>query len=56
MTGYGALIMGIHRFYPVARTSKGPVVEEKFIELWQYKDAGWKLARVINYDHHTVAN
>ena len=56
MTGYGALVMGIHRFYPVAPTGAAPVVEEKFIELWQYKDAGWKIARVIDYDHHTVAN
>jgi hypothetical protein len=56
MMGYGALVMGIHRFYPVAPNSTGQIVEEKFIELWQYKDAGWKIARVINYDHHIVTN
>lgn len=56
MTGYGALVMGVHRFYPVAPNSTSQVVEEKFIELWQYKDAGWKITRVINYDHRVVAN
>jgi ketosteroid isomerase-like protein len=55
MTGYGALVTGVHRFHPKAPNDSWPVVEEKFIELWQYKDAGWKITRVIIYDHR-VAN
>jgi ketosteroid isomerase-like protein len=56
MTGYGALVMGVHRFYPTASGSAEPPVEEKFIELWRFKDGAWKIARVVNYDHRSSAN
>ncbi|MGA2535502.1 MAG: nuclear transport factor 2 family protein [Terracidiphilus sp.] len=56
MAGYGALVMGVHRFYPQGPEASGPVIEEKFIELWQHKDGAWKISRVINYDHRAVSN
>lgn len=52
MDGYGAVEIGVHRFYEL----KGPHPDEasgeaKFIHLWQNKDGVWKITRVISYDH-----
>ena len=50
--GYGAVQMGVHRFYEVgAKQGSGPVGVAKFIHLWQHKDGAWKITRVISYDH-----
>ena len=50
--GYGAVQMGVHRFYEVsAKQGSGPVGVAKFIHLWQHKDGEWKITRVISYDH-----
>ena len=50
--GYGAVQMGVHRFYELnggkANEASGIA---KFIHLWQYKDGAWKITRVISYDH-----
>jgi len=54
MDGYGALEMGVHRFHHPGRDDTEPVGEGKFIHLWQKTDAGWKITRVISYDHHVV--
>jgi hypothetical protein len=52
MKGYGAVEIGIHRFYhPKTNTPPG---EGKFITLWQYKDGAWKITRAISYDHHAA--
>jgi hypothetical protein len=52
MEGYGAIEMGVHRFYELKGPNpKEPSGEAKFIHLWQNKDGKWKLARVISYDH-----
>lgn len=52
--GYGAVATGTHRFcdarkYTSCLTVGGPA---KFVTLWQQTDAGWKITRVISYDHH----
>lgn len=53
MTGYGAVEIGVHRFYhPKSNTPTG---EGKFINLWQYKDGAWKITRAISFDHHAAA-
>lgn len=53
MKGYGAVEIGVHRFYhPKSNTPTG---EARFINLWQYKDRGWKISRVISFDHHATA-
>lgn len=50
--GYGAVQMGVHRFYESnAKNSSVPVGVAKFIHLWQFKDGVWKITRVISYDH-----
>ncbi len=53
MTGYGAVEIGVHRFYhPKSNTPAG---EAKFVHLWQYKDGAWKITRAISFDHHAAA-
>jgi ketosteroid isomerase-like protein len=54
MDGYGALEIGVHRFHHPGRDDTEPVGEGRFIHLWQKTDAGWKITRVISYDHHVV--
>lgn len=51
--GYGAVEIGVHRFYPLDEGSE-PTGEAKFIHLWQHKNGTWKLTRVISYDHGPV--
>jgi hypothetical protein len=50
MRGFGAVEIGVHRFYPPKKGSE-PTGEAKFIHLWQKKDGEWKITRVISYDH-----
>jgi ketosteroid isomerase-like protein len=50
MNGYGAVEIGVHRFYHPKTNS--PAGEAKFVHLWQYKDGAWKITRVISFDHH----
>jgi ketosteroid isomerase-like protein len=50
MHGYGAVEIGVHRFYQPKEGSE-PTGEAKFIHLWQRKDGVWKITRVISYDH-----
>lgn len=49
MHGYGAFVIGSHRFYQVGQAE--PTGIARFAHLWQKKDSGWKLTRVISYDH-----
>jgi hypothetical protein len=48
---YGAVEIGVHRFYHPGTQDHGVVGEGKFVMLWQYKDGAWKITRVISYDH-----
>jgi ketosteroid isomerase-like protein len=50
LEGYGAVEIGVHRF---RHTLEGNKVagEAKFVHLWQHTAAGWKLTRVISFDH-----
>lgn len=52
MRGYGAVEIGVHRFYHPGDTK--PVGEAKFLHLWQSTDGAWKITRVVSYDHHTL--
>lgn len=51
LKGYGAVEIGVHRFYHPGAQDHGEVGEAKFVHLWQYKDGAWKVTRVISYDH-----
>jgi hypothetical protein len=54
MKGYGAIEIGVHRFlHPKTEAANG-TGEASFVQLWQYKDGNWKLARVLSYDHHSA--
>ena len=48
---YGAVEIGVHRFYHPGAHDQDVVGEAKFVHLWQYKDGAWKITRVISYDH-----
>ena len=52
--GYGAVEMGVHRFRNPKAEQSEPTGEAKFIHLWQNKEGGWKITRVISYDHHAL--
>ena len=52
--GYGAVELGVHRFYHPGTQDHDVVGEAKFVQLWQYKDGAWKLTRVISYDHEVT--
>ncbi|HEY8255847.1 MAG TPA: nuclear transport factor 2 family protein [Rhizomicrobium sp.] len=54
LKGYGAVEIGDHVFCPAATPSACNAQTSgmaKFTMLWQQTDAGWKLTRVISYDH-----
>jgi hypothetical protein len=45
MKGYGAIEMGVHRFLHPKTEASNATGEAGFVQLWQYKDGNWKLAR-----------
>jgi hypothetical protein len=50
--GYGAIEQGEHLFYE--RKGDGPeklVGRALFTQLWQLTDTGWRLSRILSYDH-----
>jgi len=52
LPNFGALEIGAHRFYELARgKDAGPVGIAKFVHVWQKTSEGWKVSRVISYDH-----
>jgi len=55
MNGYGAVEIGVHRFYHPGRDATEGVGEAQFVMIWQEKDGVWQITRVISYDHHLLA-
>jgi ketosteroid isomerase-like protein len=55
IANYGAVEIGVHRFHHPGQETAGSVGEAKFIHLWQNKDGGWKVTRVISFDHQALA-
>jgi ketosteroid isomerase-like protein len=51
---YGAVEIGTHRFLHPGTKDHGVVGEAKFIHVWKHFPDGWKITRVISYEHHTV--
>src|SRR5215207_1874074 len=48
---YGAVQMGDHRFYETEKGRPEKLVgTARFVHVWQYKNDGWKLSRVISYE------
>lgn len=52
LNNYGAIQTGDHRFYqhPAGKPERMTEVA-RFTHLWKKVDGGWKLARVLSYDH-----
>ena len=55
LEGYGAVEIGVHRFSHPSESGNRELGEAKFVMLWQKTDAGWKVTRVISYDHESLA-
>jgi len=52
LNNYGAVQVGEHRFYKLEPGKPEKLVEVAlFTHLWKQEAAGWKLARVLSYDH-----
>jgi uncharacterized protein DUF4440 len=49
LNNYGAVQMGIHRFYPLIKGKSNEIA--KFTHLWKKENGEWRLARVLSYDH-----
>jgi len=49
---YGAIQTGTHRFYAVAEGEQDRLTETaQFTHVWKEENGGWRLARVLSYDH-----
>ncbi|REG76879.1 uncharacterized protein DUF4440 [Algoriphagus antarcticus] len=54
---FGAVETGRHRFFLVIGDKSEKLIEEaKFTNIWQTLSTGWKLSRVISYDHRPISN
>jgi ketosteroid isomerase-like protein len=54
---YAALLTGQHHFFRVMKANGAavPTGNARFSMLWRKQDTGWKLSRVMSYDHQPVA-
>ncbi|NOT73757.1 MAG: nuclear transport factor 2 family protein [Cyclobacteriaceae bacterium] len=54
---FGAIETGRHLFYLVIDNTTEKLIEEaRFTNIWQRQASGWKLSRVISYEHTPVSN
>src|SRR3954454_11510163 len=51
---YGAVEIGIHRFLHPGTQDHGVIGEARFIHVWKHNADGWKITRVVSYEHHAV--
>ena len=52
LSNYGAVEVGVHRFFKLTPGKPEELVEvSQFTHVWKKEDSGWKLARVLSYDH-----
>lgn len=57
LKGYGAVEIGVHRFYHTNKGQKEKLSGEyKFVQVWQNVNGEWKIARVISYGHDVMHN
>jgi hypothetical protein len=54
MKGWGALLIGRHRFYTAIPGTEATGIAQ-FIHLVRKVEGGWKVARVISFDHMPLA-
>ena len=52
LNNYGAIETGVHRFYQLLPGKPEKLVEvSQFTHVWKKEESGWKLSRVISFDH-----
>jgi len=52
LNGYGAVQLGVHRFYALRRGGPDRLTEtSRFVDVWKLDGAAWKLSRVVSYGH-----
>lgn len=52
LNNYGAVEAGVHRFFQLLPGKPEKLVEiSQFTQVWKKEESGWKLARVVSYDH-----
>ena len=52
LNNYGAVEIGVHRFYQLLPGKPEKLVEvSQFTHVWKKEAGGWKLARILSYDH-----
>jgi ketosteroid isomerase-like protein len=52
LNNYGAVEVGEHRFFKLTPGKPEQLVEVSlFTQVWKKEPSGWKLARVLSYDH-----
>ena len=52
LNNYGAVEVGVHRFYKKTPGQPDKLVEiARFTQVWKKEAGGWKLSRVLSYDH-----
>jgi len=49
--GYGAIQIGVHRFFVRSKEGETPGSVARFIHVWTNSDGTWKITRVLSYDH-----
>lgn len=49
--GYGAIEIGVHRFFVRTPNGERPGSTAKFIHVWQNDGGSWRIARVLSFDH-----
>ena len=52
LNNYGAVEIGVHRFYSMDQGKETLTATANFINLWHLEEGKWKLSRVVSYDHH----
>jgi ketosteroid isomerase-like protein len=52
LNNYGAVETGVHRFYQLLPGKPEKLVEvSQFTHIWRKDESGWKLARILSFDH-----
>jgi ketosteroid isomerase-like protein len=52
LNNYGAVEVGVHRFFQLLPGKPEKLVEvSQFTHVWKKEESGWKLSRVLSYDH-----
>jgi ketosteroid isomerase-like protein len=52
LNNYGAVEVGVHRFFKLTPGKPEELVEvSQFTHVWKKEESGWKLSRVLSFDH-----